>query len=383
MLRQTRAILGITLSRAMRSPGGALTLIVSIALVVATLLGFLAMSNGFARTLKGAGADDVAVIISRGAGAELNSSVNNATVDLIATLPGLVAISPEMFVIVGTSRRSDGADASLALRGMTPAASAIREGFQLIAGRMFEPGTNEIIVGRAAANAYTDLHVGDRPRFGSTAWKVVGEFTLPAMAMESEIWADLPTAQSMFNRSGGVQTVRVRLTSPEAITALQVKADADPRLSLDIASERGFYARDAGQLDMLVSFGWGLAIIMSLGAIAGALNMMHAAVDARGPQLATLRAIGFRGGSALLATIVETLLLAALGGLVGTGLALLAINGLSLSTTGSSYSQIAFKAAISGDQVIAGLLLSLALGLIGGFAPALRASRTSIRKLCA
>jgi putative ABC transport system permease protein len=381
MLRQTRAILGITLARATRSPGGPITLIVSIALVVATLLGFLGMSNGFARTLKGAGARDVAVIISRGAGAELNSSIGNADADLIATLPDLTAISPEMFVIVSAARKSDGTDASLALRGVTPVAAALRQDFRLAAGRMFRPGTNEIVVGRAAANAFANLRVGDQPRFGSTVWTVVGEFTLPATAVESEIWADLPTAQSLFNRQGGVQSVRVRLAAPEAIASLQAKADADPRLRLDIASEHDFYARDAGQLDLLITFGWVLAITMSLGTIAGAVNMMHAAVDARGPQLATLRAIGFRGGSTFLATMIETLLLAATGGALGTVLAFLAINGLSLSTTGSSYSQIAFRASIGGDQAMAGLLLALALGLVGGLAPALRASRASIRKL--
>lgn len=383
MLRQTRAILGITLSRAARNPGGALTLIVSIALVVATLLGFLGMSNGFARALKGAGAEDIAVIVSRGSGAELNSSISNTNVALISTLPGVATISPEMFVIVTASRRSDGADASLALRGVTSTASTMREGFQLTAGRMFEPGTSEIIVGRAAAGAFVDLRVGDKPRFGTTAWTVVGEFALPSMAMENEIWADLPTAQSMFNRSGGAQTVRVALPSPMAVKALQTRADADPRLRLDIVSEQDFYARDAGQLDVLVTFGWALAITMSLGAVAGAVNMMHAAVDARGPQLATLRAIGFRGGSTFLATMIETLILAAVGGLAGTGLAFMAVNGLSLSTTGSSYSQIAFEASLGLEHVTTGVALALALGLLGGLAPAIRAACTPVLRISA
>lgn len=365
-----------------------LTTVLSIGLVVATLLAFLAMSDGFARTVAGTGSDDVAMILGTGSEAELNSTMSSEAVRLLEEAPGISRdqsgrpiASPELYVVVGAIRRTGGGEANVSLRGVTQRAPELRPGFRLSAGRMFQPGTNEMIVGAGVVREFRGFDLNTRLPLGGSTWEVVGVFEVPGTVFDSELWADLPVVQSLFNRGPTVQTLRARLEAPAAIEEIKRFVENEPRLQVDVKTEKQHFASEAQSLQYLVYFGWALAVTLGFGALAGALNTMYAAVEARTRELATLRAIGFGGLPAFVGAMTESLLLALAGGLVGSGAAYLIFNGLSASTLGGGFTQVVFDFNVGARQFVSGMFLALVLGLVGGFFPALRAARTPLLKL--
>ena len=231
---------------------------------------------------------------------------------------GKPLISPELYLVVDGLKRSTKTKANLPLRGIGEQGATLRKGIAIAEGRMFNPGSNEIVVGKALLREFEGFELGSTVSFGTTRWTVVGVFDAGGSVFESEIWADLPVVQSLFNRNNVVQTVRARLTSPAALSELKSYSDNDPRLKLDVKSEAAYFAEQASQTsDLIQKLGWPLAIAMAFGALAGALNTMYSSVAARATEIATLRAIGFGGFPAFVGTLVESLLLAAIGGLVG------------------------------------------------------------------
>jgi len=367
---------------------GSVTTILSIALVVATLLAFLAMSNGFTKTVAGTGSDDIAMILGTGSEAELNSTMSSEAVRLLEEAPGIVRdgagrpiTSPELYVVVGANRRAGGGEANVSLRGVTSRAPELRTGFRLSSGRMFEPGTNEMIVGAGVVREFRGFDLDTELQLGGSAWKVVGIFEVPGTVFDSELWADLPVVQSLFNRGPTVQALRARLESTAALAEIKAFVDGEPRLQVDVKTEKEHFASEAQSLQYLVYFGWALSITLGFGALAGALNTMYAAVEARSKELATLRALGFGGLPAFAGAITESIVLALAGGLVGAGAAYLLFNGLTASTLGGGFTQVVFDFNIGPQQVLAGVQLALLLGLLGGILPALRAARTPLLKL--
>jgi putative ABC transport system permease protein len=269
--------------------------------------------------------------------------------------------------------------ASLPLRGLGPQGPALRRGVVMTAGRMFNPGSNEIIVGRALGKEFEGFELDQTVTFNNTRWTVVGIFAADGSVFESEIWADLPVLQSLFKRAGAVQTVRARLTSPAAIESLRAYSDNDPRLKLDVMSEAAYFAQQASNTsDLIQKLGWPLAIAMAFGSLAGALNTMYSSVAARATEIATLRAIGFGGFSTFVGTLVESLILAAVGGVIGAAATYLVFDGFTASTMGASFSQVVFNFQLSPRLIGQGLLLALVVGLFGGLFPALRAARMPI-----
>jgi putative ABC transport system permease protein len=215
--------------------------------------------------------------------------------------------------------------------------------------------------------------------FGAGRWTVVGMFAAEGSVFESEIWADLPVVQSFFRRENVFQTVRARLVRPEALAELKNYVDTDPRLKLEVKSEAAYFADQASRTaDLIHKIGWPLAIAMAFGALAGALNTMYSAVAARATEIATLRAIGFGGLASFVGTLVESLLLAALGGVIGAVAALLIFEGLTASTLGAGFTQIVFSFQLTRWIAAEGLILALIVGLIGGLFPAIRAARMPI-----
>lgn len=388
MLKQIGAVTMINLRSIPQRWGMSLATVLSIALVVGVLLGFLAMANGFRATVDGSGSDDVAVILGSGAQAELNSGLSRDSVRLIEVAPGLATgadgepiVSPELYVIADGTKRATGNDANLPLRGVGENAPALRDGFTLIEGRMFAPGSNELVVGEGVIREFAGFDLGETIRLGANEWRVVGVFSTGGSVFDSEVWADLGTIQNLYQRTGTVQSVRARLTSPEALEALQTYAEEEPRLDVDVASEREFFASSAGGTsDLIMILGWPLAIIMAIGALAGAWNAMYASVDARTREIATLRAIGFAGFPAFVGTMVESLALALIGGIIGAGVVYLVMDGMSASTLGGGFTQIVFSFAVTPAAVIAGVIVALVVGAMGGFFPAIRAARVSILK---
>ena len=383
MFNQIGAVTMMNLRSIPQRAGLSIATIISIALVTGVLLGFLAMSNGFRATLQGTGSESVAVMLRSGSQAELNSGLSSDNVRLIEdAAPGIARdaegnplVSGELYVIVDGIKRSSQTEANLPLRGVGSRALDVREGFEMVQGRMFEPGTNALAVGAGVLREFQGFDMGETIRLGTNEWVVVGTFATGGSVFESEIWADLAVIQNLYNRGTGVQSIRARLTSPDVLEELNAWEEAEPRLNLDIQSETEFFAAQAGGTAVLIEFiGWPLAITMAIGALAGAWNTMYSSVDTRMREIATLRAIGFSGFAASVGTMVESLVLAAIGGLVGAGAVYLLFNGVSASTLGSGFTQVVFSFAVTGGSVIAGMIMAVIIGFLGGLVPAIRSA---------
>jgi len=385
MLLQVLAVTVINLKSLPQRLWMSLATVTAVGLVVAVLLTFLAMANGFQRTIAGSGAADIAIVLRGGSEAEINSVVLRDQVRLIEEGPGIARgadgkpqTSGELYLTVDGIKRSTGTKANLPLRGLGPQGAALRRGVTITAGRMFNPGSNEIVVGKALGSEFKGFDLGQTVSFGSSRWTVVGIFSADGSVFESEIWADVPVLQSLFKRNA-FQSVRARLTSPAAIEALKAYSDNDPRLKLDVMSEAAYFAKQASNTsDLIQKLGWPLAIAMAFGSLAGALNTMYSSVAARATEIATLRAIGFGGFSTFVGTMVESLILAAIGGLIGAAATYLIFDGFTASTMGGSFSQVVFNFQLSPRLIGQGLLLALIVGLVGGLFPALRAARMPI-----
>ncbi|MBL4537080.1 MAG: ABC transporter permease [Oceanicaulis sp.] len=386
MISQILAVTSINLRSIPQRWGMSLATILSIALVVGVLLGFLAMANGFRATVSGTGSEQIAVLLRAGSQAELNSGFGRDTVRLIETAPGVARdadgnaiLSAELYVITDATKRSTGNDASLSLRGVDDAAPRLRENFQIVQGRMFSEGSNEIVVGEGVIREFSGFDLDTTIRMGPNEWRIVGIFSTGGSVFDSEIWADIGTVQNLYQRGASYQSIRVELDGETGLTELQDYVENEPRLDLDVETEKDFFAQSAGGLSNLIMYlGWPLAIIMAVGALAGAWNAMYASVDSRIREIATLRTLGFSGFAAFVGTLVESLILAFIGGLVGALITYFVFDGVSASTLGGSFTQVVFSFAVTPTAVVSGVILALLVGLLGGFFPALRASRVPL-----
>jgi putative ABC transport system permease protein len=363
-----------------------LSTVTAIALVVMVLLSFLAMAYGFQRTLKSAGAEDVVVVLRGGARSEINSVITREQVRLIEEGPGIARgadgkplVSAELYLSVDGIKRSTQTKANLPLRGIGAEGAAVRKDIKLVEGRMFARGSNEIVVGKSLVSQFQGFEPGQTVKFGTSRWRVVGVFAADGSVFESEIWGDLPVVQSLFKRNNVFQTVRARIDTPAAIAALKHYVATDPRLKLDVKSEQDYFADQSSQTsDLIQKLGWPLAIAMALGALAGALNTMYSSVASRASEIATLRAIGFGGFPAFVGTLAESLLLAAIGGVLGAIATYLVFDGFTTSTLGAGFTQVVFSFRLTPGLIAQGLALALTVGLIGGLLPAIRAARMPI-----
>jgi putative ABC transport system permease protein len=357
--------------------------IVAVALTIAVLLFFLALSNGLRSTVEGSGSDDVALVIREGSNAELNSVVSRDQLSILATGPGVAQregaplVSGELLVIVDGVKRSTGTNANMPFRGIGSEGLALRRGVSITQGRMFTPGTNEIVVGAGLLREFSGFEFGQSIRIRGTEWQVVGVFEAPGTVFESELWADVAVTQSLFNRPNIYQTMRVKLTSAAAMDAYKSWADGDARLNdVEILSEREYYARQASQsTGQFTIIAWVLGVMMAIGALAGALNTMYSSVATRAAEIATLRIIGFSGLATFFGTMIEALILSALGGVLGILLAFVAFNGRTTSTLGAGFTQLVFKFELSPAIVVTAIIVAIVIGLFGGMFPGIRAAR--------
>jgi putative ABC transport system permease protein len=385
-----RTILAVTLMNLKSIParlGSSLVIVVGIAFVVAVLVSMLSMSQGFEKTLKGTGSDQRALLLSAGVLAELSSYIGPDILALTSSLPGAARdaqgvprVSPELLVITEL-RKGEGRQASsvnVALRGVGAAGIAMRPEIKLVEGRMFQPGLREVIAGRGAQRQFNGIGVGRSLKFRGSEWTVVGIFESGGDAHESELWTDLDTARGAFGRPGA-SSVLVQLATPQAFDSLAAATKADPRLQIDAQIERDYYAAQSQQFTSNIgTFTTWLAAIMAFGALFGALNTMYSAVSTRQVEIATLRAIGFSGLPVVVSVLAEAVLLAMTGGLIGAAIAWIAFNGMSVSTLGANFAQVAFSFSVSPQLVMRGLAWAVAIGFLGGLLPALRAARLPI-----
>ncbi|MGB5246519.1 MAG: ABC transporter permease [Woeseia sp.] len=385
-INQIFAVTALNIRNLPQRVGGSVVAVVGVAAVVLVFAAVLSMAAGFERTMMAAGAEDTAIVMRAGSTAELNSGLSNDQALIIANSPGVLRdgdtpiASFELYVVVDIRKKSTNDDANVPLRGVQPGAFDVRSNVKIAEGRRFEEGKNELVVGRAAQSQFAGLDVGNVIRFGQTTWTVVGIFEADGSVSESELWTDLRVLQTMYNRGSSVQSVRVRLESPAAIEELQQTLADDPRLDVDVKSEKDYYASQAAPLSQFIKIvGYPLTVLMAIGAVFGALNSMYASVSVRGKEIATLRALGFGPLSVLISTIIESTLLSLIGGLLGGALAYIAFNGFQVSTlNGASFSQVVFDFAVTPDLLSQGLVAALIIGFVGGFFPAIRAARLPV-----
>ena len=358
----------------------------SVALVVCVLAGFLSMAAGFETALKSAGSPTVAVILGGGTNQEAGSDVPAGVIRIIEAMRGDIGgerdsagnliVSREIVVPVEKTDDKIGQTKTLALRGMDPTGPALRDRVTLTSGRFAGLGAREIVVGKQVAAAFPALAIGQSVRLGSVNWTVVGQFSSGGSAFESEIWGDLDAVRAAFDRQGEVQSLRLRLEGIDAIGTFRASLATISDTPLTVVTEANLYAaQSAGTANLIRLFGWPLALLMALGATAGALNTMMSSVSDRTVEIATVRALGFSRLSAFIATWVEAVALAVLGVTIGLIASWLVFSSWQASTIGANNASLSFQLTMNGHVMLTAGLLGLAIGVVGGALPAFSSTR--------
>jgi putative ABC transport system permease protein len=358
-----------------------------IAMVVAVFVMTLSIAQGFQSTLVASGSAQNAIIMRKGATSENVSAVSKQELPLIQTFPqvardaaGRALASPELVVIIARPRTTNHEPANVPVRGVGPLAFEVRDNISFVEGRHYTPGTREINVGRQAVTRFEGLTLGSRVKFGGAEWNVVGVFEADDASFESEVWGDIDLMMPAFQR-GGYQSVTVKLIDPSTLESLQAAVAADPRLQLSVQRETDYYAAQSATLTLIIRvFGTFVTLVLSIGAVFGAMNTMYAAVAYRTREIGTLRALGFPRWRIITAFLAESMALAVIGGIVGCLIAL-PVHGLSTGTTNmASFSEVAFKFHITPALLAGGLGFAALMGAVGGLLPALRAARIPVAR---
>jgi putative ABC transport system permease protein len=393
--RQAASVANVGISTLRQRLGSSAVIVVGIAGVVGVLVALLAMAEGYSETLKKTGSADTAIVMRGASASEVMSVLERESVVQIAQAPGIARnakgepiVSEEIVVAANLPVRGGTADeeGSVQLRGVSEQAWAVRPQVKIVEGRKFTPGLRELIVGRGAARQFAGLTPGSEVRLGTQPWKVAGVFA-SGDSMESEVWGDATAVADTYRRGSSRAAVTVRLEEPKSFAAFKTALEANPQLKVEAATTLDYFGKQSeGMTKVIRAMGLAVGAIMAIGAMFGALNTMFAAVAARAREIATLRAIGFSGLPVVVAVMLETMLLALIGGLIGGALAWLIFNGYSASTmAGGSVGQLAFQLHVTPELLWTGLKWALAIGFIGGLFPAVRAARlpvtTALREL--
>jgi putative ABC transport system permease protein len=288
--------------------------------------------------------------------------------------------SAELYVIIDIPKKSTNSGANVPMRGVQETVMAVRSEVSIVEGRMFEFGTNEIVVGRGANGQFAGLSVGNEFKSGQNSWKVVGVFEADGAVSETEIWCDARVLQGAYRRGNTYQALLAQLDSSDSFNTFRDWLTANPQVNVQVRREADYYAQQSRALSGLIQgVGFGIAALMGVGAVFGAILTMYTAVSTRSREIATLRALGFNTTSVVVSVLAESLALAAIGGAIGGMAAYLAFNGYQTSTMNfSTFSQVAFAFQVTPQLLVMGLIYALAMGLIGGLFPALRAARLPI-----
>ena len=384
-IRQVLLVTNMNLRSILERSGSSLVIIVGIAGSVAVMVSLLAMAEGLSSTISSTGEEDRVIILRDGSSSELSSGVAMTELDTVSSSPGIKSIdgepmiAGELFAIIDLKKKGAESTSNLPIRGVQPASFKIRPEVEIVEGRNFTTGTAEIIVGKGANNQYEGLEIGDQIKVRDSFATVVGIFSSNGNVHESEIWADLAAAQGLFRRGASASSMILRLNSPDSFDEVGLFVESYPNLELKVQSEIDFYENQSSGADLIKVFGQVVGYIMAIGAVFAALNTMYSAVSTRLVEIGTLRALGFKGTTVLLALLIEALLLATIGGLLGGAIAYLLFNGYTVSTlAGASFSQTAFAFAVTGEIIQQGLTLALFVGFIGGVFPAWNAARRDI-----
>ena len=358
-----------------------------IGMVVAILVGALALAAGFQAALIQTGSRDNAIVLRVGADSEISSGLSLDQANIIRALPEIAAdpqgrplVSSELLVLTNLDRQRGQGSSNVPIRGITQEGLALRGQVKIVEGRWFAPGSDELIVGRRIARRFENCDIGDRMRFGQRDFTVVGHFDAGGSSFDSEVWGDQTVLAPAFQREG-YQSITFRMRDASQLPALEKQLEGDPRLGVQVLSERTWYANQSQLLGNIIRFaGVFITLIMAVGAIFGALNTMYAAVGARTREIAVLLTLGFSPWAVMVSFVIESVIIAIIGGVIGCLLAL-PINGIVTGTTNfSSFSELAFAFRVTPPALIAGLVFAGVMGVVGGFLPALRAARQPLAR---
>jgi putative ABC transport system permease protein len=393
---QIAAVTGMNLRNIPQRWSSSLVAVLGIGGVTLVLIALLSIAAGFQAALEGSGSEDVAIIMRAGSTNELSGGFGNDTVTVVSDAPGIKKaaagknvdanlvgkpiLSPELYVLVDGKMKGKDATTNLPLRGVSPMAPLVRRHFELVEGRMFKEGTNEVIVGDGVVKSYDGLDVGKTVRWGGGNWTVVGRFTDKQGIAESEVWGDTRNVQQAWRRGNSFQSIRAKLDSVAALKTLKDALTKDPRVRVDVKSEREFYADQQKLMSTIINYvGWTLAVMMGIAALFAALNTLYNAVANRVREIATLRALGFGGFPVVVSVLVEAMILGAVGGLIGGVLALVFLNGMHSSTMNwATFSQMTFAFTVTPRLMVTGIIYGLILCFIAGILPGIRAARLPI-----
>jgi ABC-type lipoprotein release transport system permease subunit len=356
-----------------------------IALVSFVFTAVLMLAHGIEKALVATGSEDNAIVVRKGSQSEIMSMIERDTANIIKTQPeiaqdaqGAPLVASEVVVLINLPKRETHKPSNVQIRGVSPESLTMRSQIKLVAGRIWQPGLSEIIVGSAVAKRFQGIGLGEAVHFGMRDWTVVGLFESNGSGFESEIWVDAEQLIQAFRRPV-FSSLTLRLKNPADFSLLKERLERDPRLTVEVNREKQYYA---DQSEMLATFirvlGIFVTLIFSIGAIIGAMITMYAAVANRTVEIGTLRALGFPRRSILIAFLIESLLLSFIGGLAGLLLASL-LQTMTVSTTNfATFSELAFRFALSPAILLQSIMFAMVMGLLGGFLPAARAARQDI-----
>jgi putative ABC transport system permease protein len=364
-----------------------LVAVFSIAGVVAVFIAVLAMATGFQKTLVSSGSARNAIVLRGGATSEMESVIELDKIKIIQDLPGVdrdsggaAIMTSEVVVITAFPMKSSGTEANVEVRGVSQDALKVRNNIKIIQGRFMSPGLNELVVGMNASKKYSGLDLNGTVKIGGSLWKVVGIFDAGGSVFDSEVWCDANNLNQTYKRPQNIfQSATVHLTSEDAFNTFKNAISTDPRLTLDTERENLYYEKQSQMVSKLIRvLGFLVASVMAIGAIFGAINTMYSAVSARSVEIATLRALGFRGRHIIVSFIMESIFISLIGGVVGV-LVILPINNSAASTMNwQTFSQISFSFLITPALIVQGIIFAVFMGFLGGLFPAFRASRLPI-----
>jgi putative ABC transport system permease protein len=386
-IRQVAAVVALNVRTIPARLSSSAVAIIGIAGVVVVFVSVLSIAAGFAAAMQGSGSPTRALVMRTGADTELTSGLEGPDVDVIKQAPGIrregsgPLASAELYVILDVPKKSTpDASANVPMRGIDAMGMEVREEVSLVAGRMFQFGTNEVIVGRAANGQFVNMNTGDTIVSGQNKWNVVGIFEADGGVAETEIWADVRTLQGAYRRGNTYQSVLVRLDSSDTFDTFRDWLTSNPQVNVAIRRENEYYAAQSVAMTRLIqTIGFGIAALMGIGAVFGAILTMYTAVATRAREIATLRALGFDTTSVLISVLIESLGLGAIGGAIGAAAAYVAFNGYQTSTMNfQTFTQVAFAFRVTPELLGMGLFYALLMGLVGGLLPAIRASRLPI-----
>jgi ABC-type lipoprotein release transport system permease subunit len=366
---------------ALGRPWATLATAFGIGMVVSILVLALALASGFRAAVTSTGSPDNVIVLRKGADSELSSGIGRDQANIVKSLPDIATgpdgrplVSPELLVVINQERKQGKGTSNVTIRGVDSEGLALRSGIRIYEGRDVAPGAAELIVGKRIADRFEGFGLGQQVKLEQRMFTVVGHFSAGGSGFESEVWGlnavFMPVLREDF------QSVTFRMKNPSRFRAIKKQLEADPRLGVDVKRESDYYNDLAGPLaTTMQALGVFIVLIMAVGALFAAMNTMFASIGARSREIATMLTLGFGKGSILVAFMVESILIALVGGVIGCLLAL-PVNGTATSTTNfSTFSEIAFAFQITPAALLSGMVFAFLLGVVGGFLPAWKASR--------